>query len=741
MDTPADFRNIGTLPSLHGTGHEGRDPRMTTKLDLLLVEDNASDAGLIVRHLRKAGFEFDYLQIDTEPELRTALEQRRWSAVLCDYSLCGFDAGVALDAVRQTGLDLPFIVVSGEISDEKASRLMRAGAHDYVMKDNLARLAPALARELDEVHQRRARRAAERSAEEHARRLQRSQQVIDSLREGITVTDLQGTIVDVNPSFEAITGYSRAEVLGCNPRILKSGRHPPAFYETLWHTLVTTGTWRGEIWNRRKNGEIYPELLTLSAVRGSDGLPTHYVAVFSDMSKEKQTEAHIHWLTNHDALTGLANRQLFMDRLQQAIEAAANGSHDGAAVLLLDLDRFRRINESLGQEAGDKLLQHIAGRLQLCLKGRASAARLGSDEFLVLLTQFADTEAIAAFAHRILDEIARPCTIGGHEISVTASLGISVFPDDGRSAADLLRAAEAARAPIRYGHHNRLHFFTSGMDNQARRWMEIESELRQALERQELQLYYQPLLCARDGRIRSLEALARWHSPVLGWVSPAEFVPVAEESGLIVDIGDWVLHTACAQARRWQDDGLPPVRVAVNVSAHQIATGALPERIREVLARTGLPAAQLEIELTESTMMADTEFTSAQVEAISRMGVSVALDDFGTGYSSLAYLSRFALNKVKIDRSFVHKLASDPKSTTIIAATVGLARGLGLQVVAEGVETEAQQRTLIAAGCDALQGYLFSPPVAAADLSRLSALFAPCEPYATPRTALAPPPD
>ena len=714
---------------------------MTTKLDLLLVEDNASDAGLIVRHLRKAGFEFDYVQIDTEPELRAALQQREWSAVLCDYSLCGFDAGVALDTVQQTGLDLPFIVVSGEISDEKASRLMRAGAHDYVMKDNLARLAPALARELDEVHQRRARRAAERSAEEHARRLQRSQQVIDSLREGITVTDLQGTIVDVNPSFEAITGYSRAEVLGCNPRILKSGRHPPAFYETLWHTLVTTGTWRGEIWNRRKNGEIYPELLTLSAVRGSDGLPTHYVAVFSDLSKEKQTEAHIHWLTNHDALTGLANRQLFMDRLQQAIEAAENGSHDGAAVLLLDLDRFRRINESLGQEAGDKLLQHIAGRLQLCLKGRASAARLGSDEFLVLLTQFADTEAIAAFAHRILDEIARPCTIGGHEISVTASLGISVFPDDGRSAAELLRAAEAARAPIRYGHHNRLHFFTSGMDNQARRWMEIESELRQALERRELQLYYQPLLCARDGRIRSLEALARWHSPVLGWVSPAEFVPVAEESGLIVDIGDWVLHTACAQARRWQDDGLPPVRVAVNVSAHQIATGALPERIREVLARTGLPAAQLEIELTESTMMADTEFTSAQVEAISRMGVSVALDDFGTGYSSLAYLSRFALNKVKIDRSFVHKLASDPKSTTIIAATVGLARGLGLQVVAEGVETEAQQRTLIAAGCDALQGYLFSPPVAAADLSRLSALFAPCEPYATPRTALAPPPD
>ncbi len=714
---------------------------MTTKLDLLLVEDNASDAGLIVRHLRKAGFEFDYVQIDTEPELRSALQQRRWSAVLCDYSLCGFDAGVALDAVQQTGFDLPFIVVSGEISDDKASRLMRAGAHDYVMKDNLARLAPALARELDEVHQRRARRAAERSADEHARRLQRSQQVIDSLREGITVTDLQGTIVDVNPSFELITGYSRAEVLGCNPRILKSGRHPPAFYETLWHTLVTTGTWRGEIWNRRKNGEIYPELLTLSAVRGDDGLPTHYVAVFSDLSKEKQTEAHIHWLTNHDALTGLANRQLFMDRLQQAIEAAENSGHDGAAVLLLDLDRFRRINESLGQEAGDRLLQHIAERIQSCLKGRASAARLGSDEFLVLLTQFADTEAIAAFAHRILDEIARPCTVGGHDISVTASLGIGVFPGDGRDAPELLRAAEAARAAIRHGHHSRLHFFTSGMDSQARRWIEIESQLRQALEREELQLHYQPLVCAHDGRIRSLEALVRWNSPVLGWVSPSEFIPVAEETGLIVDIGDWVLHTACTQNRRWLDAGLPPVRVAVNVSAHQIATGTLPERIREVLARTGLEAAQLEIELTESTMMADTEFTSAQVEAISRMGISVALDDFGTGYSSLAYLSRFALNKVKIDRSFVHKLATDPKSTTIIAATVGLARGLGLQVVAEGVETEAQRRTLVAAGCDALQGYLFSPPAAAAELTHLTARFARCEPCAAPlpgRSAPAP---
>ena len=480
-------------------------------------------------------------------------------------------------------------------------------------------------------------------------------EVVDGLNEGIVVTGLDGAILDCNPAFERITGYSRAEVLGLNPRILKSGRHDAAFYAALWDALVTQGSWVGEIWNRRKDGEIYPERLALRAVRGADGLPSHYVGMFSDISREKQDQARLNFLTHHDALTGFANRRLFMERLEQALERA-NAGEGKAAVLLLDIDRFRRVNESLGQSAGDRLLQVIAERIASCLKRRSSLARLGSDEFLVLITEFADADALAALAHRVLEEIARPVTLDGQALHMSASLGISVHPQDGGDAQQLLQAAEAARTQIRHGLGNRLHFFTPGMDTRARRWIAVETELRHALARGELQLYYQPMVCVRDGRVRTVEALLRWNSPVLGWVSPGEFIPVAEESELIVAIGDWVLETACRQVRHWQDTGLAPVRVAVNVSAHQLASGRLPERMREILAHTGISPGQLEIELTESAMMTDSEHSASQVETISRMGVSISLDDFGTGYSSLAYLSRFALNKLKIDRSFVDGL-------------------------------------------------------------------------------------
>jgi predicted signal transduction protein with EAL and GGDEF domain len=341
-----------------------------------------------------------------------------------------------------------------------------------------------------------------------------------------------------------------------------------------------------------------------------------------------------------------------MDRLEQALARAEVGEGK-VALLLIDIDRFKRVAGSLGQAAGDRLLQIVTERIASCLMRRSSLARIGNDEFLVLLTEFADTE--------------------------------------------------------------------------------VESELRHAMARGELQLYYQPIVCTRDGRIRTVKALLRWNSPELGWVSPAEFIPVAEESGQIVAIGEYVLATACRQVRHWRETGLPPVRVAVNVSAHQLANGHLPARIQHILDETGIGPEQLEIELTESAMMVDTDQSADQVELISRMGVSVSLDDFGTGYSSLAYLSRFAITKLKIDRSFVAGLATDAKSSIIVDATVGLARSLGLRVVAEGVETEAQKTALAAAGCDALQGYLFSPPVPPAALGALINRFAPAERYATPR--------
>ena len=706
---------------------------MGETLKLLIVEDNESDAALVVRQLERAGYTVATARrIDRAAEFQVALAACAWSAVLCDYALPGFSPEEALAQVQASGLDLPFVLVSASLSDEEAGRLMALGAHDYVHKHDLARLTPALSRSLAEARGRQARRDAEDGLRARDAHLRIWNEVVDGLHEGIVVTSLAGDILDCNPAFERITGYARAEVLGLNPRVLKSGRHDAAFYAGLWDALVTRGSWTGEVWNRRKSGEIYPERLALRAVRGADGLPSHYVGMFSDISREKQDQARLDYLIHHDPLTGFANRQLFMERLEQALERAAAGEGK-AAVLLLDLDRFRRVNESLGQDAGDRLLQVMGERIASCLKRRSSLARLGSDEFLLLITEFADADALAALAQRILDELARPVTIDGQTLHMSASLGISVYPDDGADAEHLLHAAEAARAQIRHGLGNRLHFFTPGMDTRARRWIAVESALRHALARGELQLYYQPMVCVRDGRVRTVEALLRWNSPELGWVSPAEFIPVAEESELIVAIGDWVLETACRQVRHWQDTGLPPIRVAVNVSAHQLASGRLPERVREVLERSGIAPGQLEIELTESAMMSDSEHSARQVEAISRMGVSVSLDDFGTGYSSLAYLSRFALTKLKIDRSFVDGLTRDPKSSIIVDATLGLARGLGLRVVAEGVETEAQLELLAAAGCDALQGYLFSPPVAPAALGALIDRFAPAERYAKPR--------
>ncbi|NMG03942.1 putative bifunctional diguanylate cyclase/phosphodiesterase [Azoarcus taiwanensis] len=705
---------------------------MDYALRLLLIDDCDSDARLIARQLIRSGFQLAFSRVDTAEAVRTALSRGGWSAVLCDFSMPGLTPEEVLALVRGQDQELPVIIVSGTISNEQAVRLMNSGAQDYVLKDDLTRLAPALAREIGDARERTARRIAENDLRRNKDHLRLWGEVVRSVDEGIVVTDLDGNIVECNPAFERITGYPRDEVLGRNPRLLKSGRHDLAFYQALWHTLTTVGSWSGEVWNRRKDGVTYPERLTINAVNDTDGLPTHYVGVFSDLSKQKENEDRLDFLTYHDMLTGLPNRRLFSDRLGQALEQACVRK-ERVAVLSLDLDRFKRVNESLGQSAGDTLLQIVAQRISGCLKRPGNLARLGSDEFLVMLTEFEDADDIVVIAHRILDEISRPICIEDQEILVTASMGVAVFPEDGGDVAALIQATEAARMPIRAGYHNRVHFFTSGMDAQARRWLALESELRQAIARDELQLYYQPLICTRDGRIRSVEALLRWNSPVLGWVSPEEFVPVAEDSGLILALGDWVLDRACRQARAWLDTGVPPVRVAINVSALQIASGLLPERIREALARTGLAPGQLEVELTESAIMADTELCIAQVEAISRMGVSVSLDDFGTGYSSLAYLSRFAFSKLKIDRSFVNGLESDPKSRIIVDATVGLARALGLQVVAEGVETESQRETLVAGGCDALQGYLYSPPVSPAALVKLMHRFTHCEPYDPPR--------
>jgi len=563
-----------------------------------------------------------------------------------------------------------------------------------------------------------ARARADAALRESEHRLELARQVFDSTQEAIMMTDACANIVAVNPAFERITGYSEAEVMGRNPRILRSGRQDTGFYRAMWDSLARHGQWRGELWNRRKNGEIFPEHTSISAVRDDAGKLTAYVSVSSDLSALKAAHNQLDFLSNHDALTQLPNRSLFHDRLQQAI-AAARSSGRQLALLLVNVDRLSRINDSLGHAAGDALLREVARRASDIAGPLDTVARLSGDEFVLLLSSCDDTEDIIFSARRLIDAVAQPHSVDGHDVVVTGSVGISVFPRDGDAAGDLLKAADAALAHQKEAGRNGFRFFKGEMNDQALRWLAMETRLRRAVARAELALHYQPQVARSDGRVLGMEALLRWNSPELGRIPPSDFIPLAEDTGLILPIGDWVIRQACLQNKAWQDAGLARVPVAVNVSAHQFKAGTVPAAVRAALQESGLEAQYLEVELTESVMLGDTTAAEAQLAELRAMGVSLSLDDFGTGYSSLGYLSRFSLDKLKIDQAFVRNITADPRSAAIAQATIALAEGLSLRVVAEGVETLAQRDFLGRIGCDVLQGYLYSPPVPAREMQEL----------------------
>ncbi|UGQ47801.1 EAL domain-containing protein [Massilia endophytica] len=549
-------------------------------------------------------------------------------------------------------------------------------------------------------------------------RLRLSAQVFDSTQESIMMTDAEARIIAVNPAFEQITGYREAEVLGQNPRLLRSGRHDSAFYRSIWQGLEQQGQWRGEIWNRRKNGQVYPERISINAVRDQREKVTGYVSVSSDISALKEAHHQLDFLSNHDPLTLLPNRNLLNDRLQLAMTAAEHGGRQ-VALMLFNIDRLQRINDALGHDAGDALLQEIAARVSDIVSPGDTLAHLGADEFAMMLTRCQDVDDVIVCARRLMEQISQPVRLNGQEVYVTASVGISIYPRDGATPGALLIGADVALSHVKDSGRNGLHFYTGEMNAHALRWMSLEVQLRHAIERKELQLHYQPQVSLRDGHVSGMEALLRWNSAELGPISPADFIPLAEDSGLILPIGNWVIEEACRQNKAWQAAGLPPLTVAVNVSARQFAAGNLPAVVRSALNCSGLAPQYLEVELTESVMMHDSEHTQMQLNELSAMGVSISLDDFGTGYSSLGYLSRFRLDKLKIDQTFVRNITSEPRSAAIARATAALAHGLNLVVVAEGVETEGQLNFLRSMGCDKIQGFLFSRPLPAEDLAAL----------------------
>ena len=549
-------------------------------------------------------------------------------------------------------------------------------------------------------------------------KLRLSAMAVANTRDGVVITDLRPRILTVNPAYSEITGYSEAEVVGQNPRLLQSGRHDRAFYQTMWTSLLQVGHWRGELWNRRKNGELYPQWLTISIVRNDRGEATHYVGVLTDISQIKQAEEQVERLAHYDSLTGLPNRLLAQSRLAHALEQAQR--HDyRVGVLFIDLDRFKTINDSLGHPVGDELLRAITQRLRQRLRQEDTLARLGGDEFLIVLEYLQRPEEAASVAQTVISLLEQPFTVAsGQDLYLGASIGISLYPNDGHSAADLMQHADTAVYQAKAQGRNTYRFYTEALTRTAHERLDLEGRLRRALERNEFLLHYQPLMSVGEERIVGVEALVRWQPPGEALIPPMRFIPLAEETGLIIPLGEWVLRTACAQAKVWLDAGFPPLLLAVNLSARQFQHPELIDRIRAVLTETGWPVACLELEITESTLMEQGQQAVTTLMAFKALGVRLAIDDFGTGYSSLAYLKRFPIDKLKIDQSFVRDIPHDPNDMEIAAAIIALAHNLRLEVLAEGVETPEQLAFLRERGCDACQGYLFSRPLPAEQLAQ-----------------------
>ena len=546
-----------------------------------------------------------------------------------------------------------------------------------------------------------------------------AEKVFENSAQAILITDTQARIVSVNPAFTEITGYHAAEAIGHNPSIFASGRHDAAFYAAMWGELKRSGAWSGEVWDRRKNGEIFPKWLTINAVTdASGGEATHYVAIFSDITERKENEARIEHIAYHDALTGLPNRFALQAHLAQSL-ADARRNCTQLAVMFIDLDRFKTINDSLGHDIGDQLLIAVAQRLRSVMREIDTVARLGGDEFVIVVPGIAATEDAARVAEKVIEVIGQPLVLAGHALHSSPSIGIGIYPSDGADADALMKNADTAMYHAKQHGRNGYHFFTANMNAAATERLLLETQLRGAIQRNELHLAYQPQVQLATGGIVGVEALARWNHPERGTIPPDKFIPVAEEAGLIIALGAWVLEEACRQAMLWDAQGLPPLRIAVNLSSAQFRDRNLVQHIEQILHRTGLPANRLELEITESAMMENSEQTAEVLRSLGSLGIHLAIDDFGTGYSSLSYLKRFPLGRLKIDRSFVMDLERDANDLAITEGIILLARSLGLAVTAEGIETPAQLDMLKSFGCGEGQGYLFSRPLAPADLASL----------------------
>ena len=680
---------------------------------ILHIEDNALYRQLVRETLTGSDITFDLTAVGDQAGLEQELATREWDCILSDMHIGEFSGIEVLKFVHERYPLLPVVILTGTGTEELAVQAMKLGAADYILKTahHIARLPLALQSVV---------KAARDAALAHRAQvdLQLAATVFHASGEGIIITDAARRIVLVNPFFEQVTGYTAREALGQDPRLLRSDAHDAAYFRSMWEAIESSGFWQGELISRRKDGSTFSSMMTISVVRNPAGEITHYVGLFSDMTARKELDDRLRRLTWYDALTGLPNRTLLNDRLDQALGNARRYGRS-VAVLVTDLARFRTINDTLGHDAGNAILIEMAHRLNTLGRPGDTMARIGADEFAVVLANLEKDADVIALANRLIETVTVPIEVAGQRLSVSANIGIGLYPKDGDHPEDLMKAADIALERARLVGIDTFRFFKTEMDLDAERRLRLESDLHGAIERGELQLHYQPQVNLSNGRICGCEALLRWRHPEFGPVSPAEFIPLAEEIRLIQSIGSWVLDTACKQNKAWRDAGLLMQPVAVNISARQFHWSGFFESVANALSDSGLPASALELELTEGTFIHNDGEAASILEQLKSLGVQLVLDDFGTGYSSISHLSGFPFDKLKIDQSFVHGITERPVNAAIATATIAMGRGLDLVVLAEGVETESQMQFLRTRGCEAMQGWLFSKALPAAEITAL----------------------
>jgi diguanylate cyclase (GGDEF)-like protein/PAS domain S-box-containing protein len=674
-----------------------------TPIRVLFIEDSEQDTELALRALEHSGFDVSWERVEAEQDLRRALHSSKPQAILSDFSMPVFDGVDALRVVREIAPGIPFIFVSGTIGEERAIEAIRLGATDYVLKDNLRRLGTVVRRALAEAADRERARAAEEERE-------RLVAILEATSDCVAMSDPDGRIIYLNAAGRKMIGAPESGGVGGQIREIHPKWAQKLIEEAGWPTAARAGAWHGETAILGAGGTEIPVSQVLVAHRGSDGNIRFYSTIMRDIRDRKAYEARIQHLANYDALTGLPNRILLGDRSAQAIAHAKRVGRP-AALLVVDVDRFKLVNESHSHGAGDTLLRTVADRLRGAVREGDTVARLGADAFAVLATDLARPDDVLAVVRKIREAMQPPFWLEGRDLHVTVSIGASVHLRDGEEFDILLRNADAAMHRVKAEGRNGFQFYAEAMTRQATDRMELENELRLALEKNELEVYFQPQVVLADGRLVGVEALMRWKHRQRGWIPPVQFIPIAEDSDLIHPLGEFALAHSCRQVTSWVKAGLPAVRLAVNVSARQFRSPGFVEAVDRTLRASGLGPDRLELELTEGVLVDNRGEAIAILKRLKALGVQIAVDDFGTGYSSLSYLSQLPVDCLKIDRSFVIRAHEHGHDAVIAQLVISLARSLGLRVIAEGVETVEQLDFLRSHDCDQGQGYLFSPPV------------------------------